>query len=512
MGPYDSAGRQGLSLSPPTWPRYTHAVNPSLYQLNTRTYLSTIKRGATLDDIPSEFFANLASQGFEWLWLLGVWKVGPTSASISRTRPEWRAEYTKVLPDLSDQDICGSPFAVCGYEADPTLGGRAALERLRARLHAHGLKLLLDFVPNHVGFDHPWVNTHPDYLIAGTTQDLQLHPDTWTRLSDGRIVAYGRDPNFPGWPDTLQLNFFNPALRLAVHNEVLRIASFCDGLRCDMAMLMEPEIFRQTWEKRAPHCVQGFSSIWPETIASVKQQHPHFLFMAEVYWNYEQKLQDLGFDFTYDKTLYDRVIERRGPQLRQHLLAPLSYQQRMVRFLENHDEARIASRLSPQEHQAAAIVTYFAPGMRFFHDGQLTGKRVRVPVHLARGPQERSSLEIQSMYKVLLPIIQSPTNKHGLWYLLDTQRAWVDNPTNENFICYLVEHPIQTLLVVVNYASYRGQCFIRIPDRSWLEHTIELRDLISHERLVRSAADLLERGLFVDMAGWHGHIFRIEQR
>jgi hypothetical protein len=150
--------------------------------------------------------------------------------------------------------------------------------------------------------------------------------------------------------------------------------------------------------------------------------------------------------------------------------------------------------------------------MRFFHDGQLTGRRVRVPVHLTRGPQEKVSREVEAMYKVLLPLIHAPTNKHGRWHLLDTVRAWHDNHTNENFICYLIEHPLQTLLVIVNYASYRGQCFVRIPARQWLEHTIEFRDLLSHERLVRSASDILERGLFVDMAEWHCHVFVLEQR
>jgi hypothetical protein len=487
-------------------------VNPSLFQLNTRTYLSTIRRDATLDDIPTDFLESLARQGFDWLWLLGVWSIGPTGAAISRSRPEWRAEYLKVLPDLTDRDICGSPFALCDYRVDPVLGGNSALARFRERLSGVGIKLLLDFVPNHVGFDHPWVNAHPDYFIGGTDTDLEANPDYWARLPDGRIVAYGRDPNYPGWPDTLQLNYFNSALRLAIYEQVLKLLDLCDGIRCDMAMLVEPEIFRKTWEKLAPHAVQGFSSLWPETIAAAKRTHPGFVFMAEVYWDYEHKLQEHGFDFTYDKTLYDRILARRGPEVRQHLIAPQSYQRKMVRFLENHDESRIASQLSIEEHTAAALVTFFSPGLRFLHDGQLTGKRVRVPVHLARAPIERVSLEVDRLYKLLLPVMHSPANKHGAWNLLDTRRAWSDNTTNENFICYLIEHPLQTLLIVVNYASYRGQCFIRIPERAWLEQSIEFRDLLSQERLVRSANDLLERGLFIDAAAWQGHIFTVEQR
>ncbi len=489
-------------------------MNPALLQLNPRTYLSTLGRDATLDDIPESYLEELAHKGFDWLWLLGVWSVGPTGRQISRTRSEWRAEYQKVLPDLCDGDICGSPFAIAGYQVDSELGGNAALARLRERMRRVGLKLLLDFVPNHIGFDHPWVTQHPDYLITGTVDDLDAAPDTWTELSDGRVVAYGRDPNYPGWPDTVQLNYFNPALRLAVLSEVCSVAQLCDGVRCDMAMLVEPDVFRQTWEGRAPHCVQGYASIWPEIIETVKRQQPQFIFMAEVYWNLEARLQRCGFDYTYDKTLYDRIMQRSAPHLRPHLVAPRDYQAKMVRFLENHDEPRIAALLKANEHQAAAILTFLSPGLRFFHDGQMSGKRIRVPVHLKRAPREKSSPELEAMYKRLIPIVNSPTGKHGTWHLLETRQAWVGNPTDVNFICYMLEHPLQTLLVVVNYASYRGQCFVRIPHRSWLEEgtTIEFRDLLSHERLVRSASDIAERGLFVDIAEWQCHIFVVEQR
>lgn len=487
-------------------------MNQSLYQLNTKAYLATVTRGATLDDIPDSLLESLAKQGFDWLWLLGVWSIGPTGREISRSRPEWRHEYQAALPDLSDNDICGSPFAVCGYTVDSALGGDAALLRVRERLSRWGLKLLLDFVPNHVGLDHPWVQDHPEYFIRGSENELRSDPGRWVRVSDGSIYAYGRDPNYPGWPDTLQLNYFNPDLRAAMVREIESIAARADGIRCDMAMLLEPEIFMKTWGA-IPSCKGNTAtSFWPEAIQRVRQNHPNFIFMAEVYWDYEYKLQQHGFDFTYDKTLYDRVLHRNGPHLRGHLIAPLSYQSKMARFLENHDEPRIASKLTPLEHRAAAVVTFLAPGLRFFHDGQFTGKKIRIPVHLGRGPREKPVPEISELYHTLLPIIQSPTSKSGTWHLLDTRQAWGGNPTNENFICYLLEHPLETLLVVVNYASYRGQCFVRLPDRAWLEGSIEFRDKLSHERLVRAAADLRERGLFLDCAEWQTHIFVIDHQ
>lgn len=485
-------------------------MNPSLFQLNTRVTLSRQGRNASLDDLPDALFADLSYQGFDWLWLLGVWTISPSSRLVSRSRPDWLTEFRSALPDLAEKDICGSPFAIAGYDVDPALGGDDALARARARMAAHGLKLILDFVPNHVGLDHPWTRTQPSFLIPGSEDDIQKAPRDWCRLPDGRVFAHGRDPNYPGWPDTLQLNYFNLDLREAMVQQLIAIAKKCDGVRCDMAMLMEPEIFHRTWGHVVGKPIDCVPPFWPDCIRRVREVKPDFLFIAEVYWDFEYTLQQIGFDYTYDKTLYDRIVHRHGPHVRGHLIAPPSYQGKMVRFLENHDEPRIASRLTPAEHTAAAVVTFLAPGLRLIHEGQMAGNRIRIPVHLSRGPREKPNPEVAEIYSKLLPTIQSTPVKNGTWNLLDTRQAWPGNPTHENFICYLIEHPLQTFLVVVNYASYRGQCFVRIPDRSWLEGAVEFRDRLSHERLVRSSVDLLERGLFLDCAEWQTHIFAIE--
>lgn len=485
-------------------------MNPSLFQLNIRLTLSTLGRGATLDDVPDTLFRDLSSQGFDYVWLLGVWSVSTASRAVSRTRADWLDDFRSTVPDLTENDICGSPFAIAGYDVDPSLGGADALARVRTRMAAHGLKLILDFVPNHIGLDHPWTRTHSSFLISGSEHDLQKAPSNWCRLADGRIFAHGRDPNYPGWPDTLQLNYFNPEVREAMAQQLLRISQQCDGVRCDMAMLLEPEVFHRSWGEilGAPH--DSMPSFWRDCIHRIRAAKADFVCIAEVYWNYEYQMQQVGFDYTYDKTLYDRIIHRHGPLVRGHLIAPLSYQARMVRFLENHDEPRIASRLTSAEHMAAAVVTFFAPGMRLIHDGQMHGNRIRIPVHLCRGPREKADLSVEEIYSKLLSLIQSAPVKNGTWNLLDTRQAWSGNPTNENFICYFIEHPLESLLVIVNYASYRGQCFVRIPDRSWLVGLVEFRDKLSHERLVRSAGDLLDRGLFLDCAEWQAHIFSME--
>ena len=163
-------------------PRY-----PSLYQINTRVWLTDLSRSlgrkATLDDIPDAELDRVAGMGFDWVWLLSVWQTGPVAQQISRTNPEWRHEFQETLPDLRDDDIAGSGFAITGYTVHETLGGDEALARIRERLRRRGLRLMLDFVPNHTAPDHPWVIDHPEYYVAGTASDLAREPHNYTRVN-----------------------------------------------------------------------------------------------------------------------------------------------------------------------------------------------------------------------------------------------------------------------------------------------------------------------------------------
>jgi glycosidase len=274
---------------------------PSLYQINTRVWLTELSdalgRPATLDDIPDAELDRLAAIGFDWIWLLSVWQTGDAGRRVSRTNPEWRAEFQETLHDLREEDIAGSGFAITGYDVHDLLGGDAALARLRERLRARGLRLLLDFVPNHTALDHPWVEVHPEYYIQGTNRDFADAPQNYTfikRKQGDLLLAHGRDPYFAGWPDTLQLDYGNPATQKAMIAQLVKIASQCDGVRCDMAMLVLPDVFERTWGRRAP-------LFWPDAIRQVARESvPGFCFIAEVYWDLEWTMQQQGFDYAYD--------------------------------------------------------------------------------------------------------------------------------------------------------------------------------------------------------------------
>lgn len=498
------------NLSAPPRQGYTYDVNPTLYQINARAFLQRIGPAATLHDIPDDFIDYLAEAGFHWLWLMGVWSLGDSSRSVSRTRLDWREEFIRALPDLVESDICGSPFAVCSYTIDPAIGSRSALAYFRQRLRQRGIKLLLDFVPNHVGLDHAWIIARPDFFFHGSEEQLAQAPDRWVRVHSGEVLALGRDPYFPGWPDTLQLNYFNEDLHTAMREELLSIAQQCDGVRCDMAMLLEPEVFSRTWGEFNPRPGQPSQPFWERAVKETKRSHPNFTLMAEVYWDYEHTLQQHGFDYTYDKRLYDRIVARDPRGIREHLSAPLAYQSRMVHFLENHDEPRIASVLSRDEHRAAAVLTFFTPGLRFFHDGEFRGARIKLPVHLKRTPCEEAEPEIEALYRKLLPVCHSNVATLGTWELLSCSSAWEGNPTSSNFVGYLLEHQGKSLLTIVNYADHQGQCYLLLPPREWLRGEIVLQDHLSETRYSRGAHELAAKGLYLDMPAWGAHLFEVE--
>jgi glycosidase len=482
-------------------PRY-----PSLFQVNTHVRLSELSRElgrpATLDDVTDGELDRLAADGFDLVWFLGVWQTGEAARRVSRSKPEWLAEYHRVLPDFLESDVCGSCFAVRDYRVHADFGGDAVLARLRERLRRRGLRLILDFVPNHMAPDHRWVESHPEFFIAGTEEKLAEAPQNWARAGN-RILAYGRDPYFDGWPDTFQLNYGNPELPRAMIAELERIAGQCDGVRCDMAMLVLPDVFERTWGIRA-------DLFWPKATESVRRRHPDFLFMAEVYWDLEWTLQQQGFDYTYDKRLYDRLEHGWARPVREHFLAGLDYQDRMARFLENHDEPRAASTFPPDVHRAAAVLTFFSPGLRFFHQGQREGKRVKIPVHLGRGPAEPPDAAIASFYDPLLGCLNDPAFREGDWRLLECRTAWDRNPTFDDFVAFSwTGAGEQRRLVAVNYAEHRSQCYVGMPWSDLSGRDWRLADRMSPDVYDRSGDELAARGLYLDLPAWGYHVFTV---
>ncbi len=485
-----------------TNPRY-----PSLYQINTRVWLTelsrTLGRRATLDDIPDAALDHFAQQGFDWIWLLSVWQTGPYAQAISRKNPGWRREFEQTLPDLTDDDIAGSGFAIKSYTVHRDLGGDAALARLRERLKKRGLKLMLDFVPNHMAPDHPWVEEHPDYFVGGSEIDLARAPKNYFQLATkigARCFAHGRDPYFDGWPDTIQLNYGNPALQEAMIGELIRIAGQCDGVRCDMAMLVLPDVFTRTW---------GIDSkpFWPNAIPRVHEKSPNFVFMAEVYWDLEWTLQQQGFNYCYDKCLYDRLRGGHARPVREHFHAGLDYQDRLARFLENHDEPRATATFDTAKHRAAAVLTFLSPGLRFFHQGQFEGRHKRISPHLVRAPAELTDVALSEFYDRLLAALRQPAVRDGNWQLVDCRPAWDGNPTYDDFIAFTWEtSSAERVIVVVNFSDHQSQTKLCLPFVTATDGSYRFHDLLTMANYDWSAEVIQREGLFVDLPSWGSHV------
>eukprot|EP00028_Trichosphaerium_sp_Am-I-7-wt_P000404 CAMPEP_0168532384 /NCGR_PEP_ID=MMETSP0405-20121227/16194_1 /TAXON_ID=498012 /ORGANISM="Trichosphaerium sp, Strain Am-I-7 wt" /LENGTH=487 /DNA_ID=CAMNT_0008557733 /DNA_START=52 /DNA_END=1512 /DNA_ORIENTATION=+ len=482
--------------------------NPSLYQVNTAILLQELSKKlnkkSTLDDIPDSFFDDLKHRGFHYVWFLGVWQKGKQSVAISRKEP---SKYKKELPDVTECDIIGSPFAIWSYKLDSRYGDEGALGRLYARLQTIGVRLILDFVPNHVALDHPWTVEHPEYLIQGTEKDLKEQPQNYTKIND-KIFAYGRDPYFDGWSDTIQLNYRHQGLRDEMFAILKDIAKVCDGLRCDMAMLLLPRIIQRTWgDKSVP--VDGStpndSSFWVWVI-----QHcgirDGFTMMAEVYWNLEWDLQQQGFDYTYDKKYYDRLIEREVSGLKGHLTATPNFMKHSIRFLENHDEPRVASTITDvKQHAAAAVLAFTVPGLRFFHEGQFQGRKSFVSMHVGRRVDESTELHVENFYDKLLSILKEEAIYNGQWKLINCRQAWDGNNTWNNFICYQWTLDNIFILVCVNYGSTQGQCYVNLRNETILdtaEIDLTLSDMASDVKYVRNVGKLENDGLYLDMHAW----------
>jgi hypothetical protein len=486
-----------------SWPRY-----PVVYEVNTWLWLRELGdasgRPVTLDTVPAAEWDALAGLGIDAVWLMGVWERSPEGRRIALENPGNIAEFRRALPDFSEADAVGSPYCVRRYAADGQLGGPRGLAAARRELSERGIRLVLDFVPNHVAPDHPWAREHPECFVLGDAEDVRREPAAFLDVA-GRVIARGRDPFFPAWGDVLQVNAFAPGLRRAAAETLAGIAAQCDGVRCDMAMLLLNDVFTRTWGARAGSPPR--EDYWPPIIAAVKQRHPSFTFIAEAYWDLEAALLGQGFDYCYDKTLYDRLVGGTATSVREHLCADLPYQARLVRFIENHDEPRAATAFTPERLRASAVAFATLPGARLFHEGQLQGRRVRLPVFLVRQPDEPTDHALSSFYRSLLGAIAAPAFRDGDWRRL-VPAGWPDNRSFESLLAWAWEGAAERHVVVVNFSGAPAQARIPFPWTDLAGRRVVLTDTFSGEVYERESGELLDPGLFVDLPAWGFHLLR----
>jgi hypothetical protein len=489
------------------WP--TH---PVVYEVNTAVWLNSLSRAAgrrlTLAEVTGFDWDSVTPAGIDAVWLMGVWERSPAGLAVTRENAELMSSFRDALPSLGWEDIAGSPYSVRRYVADPIFGGPDGLAAARAALAARGVRLLLDYVPNHVALDHPWVTNSPELFVHGDDHNIDTEPAGWIAIA-GRVLAHGRDPYFPPWVDVVQLNAFSPAVRAAAAQTLADIAGQCDGIRCDMAMLMTNRVFSRTWGDRVGRVPA--EEFWPTLIGELRSKHPNIVLVAEVYWDLELELQQQGFDFCYDKRLYDRIVGQDASAVRDHLSADLRYQSRLVRFLENHDEPRIAALMPADAGRAMAVAVSTLPGATLWHEGQFEGRRVRPPVALSRRPDEQPDRELADWYRRLLAVVGRGV-RAGIWRLLDAT-GWPDNQSCRNLIAWSWGGDAGDggrHVVVINFSGQSAQGRIPLkwadlPGRYW-----RLTDLLAGHVFERDGGELARPGLFVALEPWQFHLLALQ--
>jgi hypothetical protein len=486
-------------------------AQPSVYEINTATWLSRLgrERGRPLrlGEVPESAWDGLAALPVDAVWLMGVWQRSRAGRAVALAEPQLLAGFRAALPDLRDGDVIGSPYCVRDYVVDERFGGPDGLAVARQRLEDRGLALILDYVPNHVAVDHPWVTARPECFLTGSEEELVSHPDSFLRIGGG-VCAKGRDPYFAPWQDVLQLNAFSPVLRDLAAETVIAIGEQCDGIRCDMAMLITNTVFARTWGDRAGPVPE--TEYWPALIGRCRQAHPDFVFIAEVYWDMERVLHEQGFDLCYDKGLYDRLLRDPPDSLARYLRADASYQHRLIRFIENHDEPRAAATFGAAQARAAAVVMSTLPGARLYHDGQLDGLRTHVPVQLGRGPDELPDSELRAFYGRLLQAVADSQLQSSDWRLCDLAPRSTPDGSHHQLVAWCWSSANSRHLVVVNLSPARAAGRVRLPWGDLARQTWSLTDRLSGDRFERPGEALESEGLDVALEPWESRFLALE--
>lgn len=494
--------------------------HPHLYEINTWSWLERMSadlgRLIQLEDVPDSTWDSIAELGFDIVWLMGVWRRSPESRRITLEDPGNFAQFDRALPGWKPTDVIASPYAVAAYVPDARIGTWDSLDRVRNKLHARGLGLFLDFVGNHTALDHPWVREHSEYYVQAQPQDYESNPSFYypVQTPQGpRFIALAKDPYYPPWKDVAQLNHFHPAGRAAQLTELRTIASHCDGVRCDMAMLLLNNIFQNGWRQLLGDTPPPQEEFWTEA----KSAAPNLTLLAEAYWGTEQRLFNLGFDFAYDKSLYDAVRDANPQQVRDHLNAVHPYQNNFARFLENHDEPRRPEVFPNDRLVADATLMGTLPGMRFYYQGELEGRRIRLPITLRLAADEPVDPFASALFQKIVEITKQEVFHQGEWNPLKVIPEGDNSSGNLLVYEWRQQNNPQTnspnngqnkwKVIAVNLSANPAQGRVRWPPNTFASPHYTLYDELNEVTYPRGGAELTNPGLFVRLNPFQAHLF-----
>jgi len=429
-----------------------------IYQLFPRVYGATpTKRCGTFSDINDDEIERIKSLSVSHIWLTGVIR-----------HSGWRDTNPAVT-----KGNAGSPYAIVDYyDIDPDLADNEAnrmeeFEETVKRIHSHGLKVIIDFVPNHLAREYKGDFTDENFYIL-PNQRFVTPVDNGYMYYENPAKATGNDvfsptPSLNDWYDTVKLNYTNQD----TWHKMLKIMQFwcgkgIDGFRCDMAEMVPVEFWR-----------------W--AIAELRKSF-NVTMIAEIYQpNLYQSYVEAGFNYLYDKVGLYNTLEniyrygQRADTVSEVWKNLNGLDNNMLRFMENHDEVRVASRFFMQKPENAfpfvALSALLNCGPFMLYNGQEYGEDA------ADSDNGRTSifdynymkiknLQIFDFYKILMGFREShPAIMQGAFYDLMWANPWYNNFDPQYVYAFLRYHGDDKLLIVINFNLNEGRnVTVSIPD------------------------------------------------
>jgi len=489
-------------------------LTPIIFEINTVTWLNELKNkyqvSIDLASIPSLELEKISKLDIDAVWLMGVWQRSPIGRDINLKDDVLIDSIKANQSTYSETSIIGSAYSISGYQVDARMGGDSALAILKTQLNKLGIKLILDFVPNHVAIDNPWTKSNPEYFIHGTANELDIHSDAFIRVGD-QIYALGKDPNYPAWNDVVQLNIFNDQLVKRLIELVGHLMKMCDGIRCDMAILLLNNVFKNTWGNYLKDVEPPTQEFWRLLIDFVKKNNPDFCLIAECYWNKQEELIKLGFDYCYDKDYYDSLKTKDVKSLISNLSKPLDFQQHLLRFIENHDEPRAASVFNYEQHKLAALLLMTSPGAKLYYMGQFEGFSHFTPVHTSEAATDKPDLMISDFYDSLRQKLKQSVSYVNGWQLLkpESEISIMAKSTNEVIVFYWFNQSGH-YLSLANFSSRRKRFKVILPIKSKPLSTLSYEIIFTTNKTNNSSSINIKNNILIGgLRGYQGLVIKL---
>ena len=475
--------------------------HPFLYEINTRPWLYELSKKynksiSELVDIPLEEFDFLKQNGVDIIWMMGVWQLGQYGLDFDR-----KQNYSKYLPDWTIDDVIGSPYAVYEYTLNPSLGKNEDLIWLKEQINKRGMKLMLDFVPNHSAVDAPQTKDKKEMYIRAPkgVEDEERY------TKEG--LAYGANENHFTWKDVLQWNYWNKDTIEFMKNNIIKILSYADAIRCDVAYQEINDVFGATWpdELKYYNYTKPENEFWTYAINEAKKINPNVIFLAEAYKDeYNEILINLGFDYAYNRNILKKLMVSAN-EFKSYIKAKQgSFWQDKANFVENHDELRVVYNMNGNYKKAKAAGTIGGTigGMIFMNHGQWVGRKNMLDVHLRRAEEEEDNEEIKKYYEKLNQIIQDKSFRSDNFYYVDI----LNGERKDDFIAYIREEESH-YLVVVNFSENEGCA--NVPIYNLKENDfIFVYDMLNDVEIKKKYDTVKNYGLNVCLKAWESQIFK----